>query len=106
VSEGSGRGPGLRTRVESEGLLHPGSGVNAKDSTSDNRGANRSESMSSGMRDTGKKIRCYERGNFVYLVTACTMLDDSRWRRIGSGNGTRVHSCSSAVMWQSQRPQR
>ena len=39
VLRGSGRGPGFIARVESEGLLHPGHRVNAKDSASDNRGA-------------------------------------------------------------------
>jgi hypothetical protein len=41
---GSGRGPGFIARVESEGLLHPGRGVNARDSASVNRGAIRRES--------------------------------------------------------------
>ena len=35
----SGRRPAFIARVESEGLLHPGRGVNTKDSASDNRGA-------------------------------------------------------------------
>jgi hypothetical protein len=30
--KGSGRGPGFIARVETEGLLHPGRGVNAKES--------------------------------------------------------------------------
>ena len=59
VLRGSGRGPGFIARVESEGLLYPGRGVNAIVSASDNRGAIRRESASVGMRDTGKRIRCY-----------------------------------------------
>ena len=47
---GSGRGPGFITQVESEGLLHPGREVNAKDSASVNRGAVRRESASVGTR--------------------------------------------------------
>ena len=84
---GSGRGPGFIARVESEGLLHPGGGVNAKDSASVNRGAIRRESVSVGMRDTGKGIRCYACGNFGYVARACTMTDGCGWRRISSGNG-------------------
>ena len=93
---GSGRGPGFMARVESEGLLHPGRGVNAIGSASDNRGAIRRESASVGMRDTGKRIRCYACGNFGHVARACTMTDDSGWRRISLGNGPRVHGCSPA----------
>jgi hypothetical protein len=53
VLRGSGRGPGFIARVESE-VLHPGGGVNARVSTSDNRGAIRRESMSVGTRDKVK----------------------------------------------------
>jgi hypothetical protein len=94
VLRGSGRGPGFIARVESEGLLHPGRGVNVKDSTRDSRGANRRESMSAGTRDAGKRIRCYACGDFGHVARACTMTDGSGWKRISSGNGPSVHGSS------------
>lgn len=54
---GSGRGPGFIARVESEGHMHPEPGVNAKDTTGDNRGAIRRECTSAGTRDSGKRMR-------------------------------------------------
>jgi hypothetical protein len=57
VLRGSGRGPGFIARVEWEGLMHPGRGVNAKDIASDNIGAIRRECTSAGTRDSGKRIR-------------------------------------------------
>ena len=51
VLRGSGRGPGFIARVETEGLLHPGRGVNARDSVRDNRGAIRREIMSDSVRE-------------------------------------------------------
>jgi len=92
VLRGSGRGPGFIARVESEGLLNPGRGVNVRGNTSDNRGAIRRESM----RDTGKRIRCYACGNFGHVASACAMIDGSGWRKISSGNGPRVHGSSPA----------
>lgn len=38
VLRGSGRGLGFIAHVETEGLLHPGCGVNMRDSVRDNRG--------------------------------------------------------------------
>jgi len=46
---GSGRGPGFIARVES-GLMHPGRGVSAKDTTGDDTGAIRRECTSAGKR--------------------------------------------------------
>jgi hypothetical protein len=77
------RGPGFIARVESEGLMHPGRGINAKDSASDNRGAIRRESTSVGTRDTGKRIGCYACGKFGHVATVCRMAD-------GSGGGELV----------------
>lgn len=57
VLRGSGRGPGFIARVESEGLMHPGRGVNAKDTTGDNTGAIRRECTSAGTRNSDKRIR-------------------------------------------------
>ena len=91
---GSGRGPGFIARVESEGLLHPGRGVNAKDSASVNRGAVRRESASVSTRDTGKGIRCYACGNFGHVARACTLTNSCGWKRIGAGNGPRDHGSS------------
>jgi hypothetical protein len=47
-------------------------GVNAKDSISDNRGTNRRECMSAGMRDSGKRIRCCACSNFGHVAEAFT----------------------------------
>jgi len=96
VLRGSGRGPGFVTRVESEGLLHPGRGVNPRGSVSDNRGTIRRESTSAGTRDSGKRIRCYACGNFDHVARACTTTDNCGWRRISSGKGRRIHGSSSA----------
>ena len=92
---GSGRGPEFIVLAQSEGLLHPGRGVNAKDSISDNRSAIRIESTSAGTRDSGKRIRCYACGHFGHVARACTMTDGSGWR-ISSGSGPRVHGSSPA----------
>jgi hypothetical protein len=53
VLRGSGGGRGFIARVESEGLMHPGRGVNVKDTIDENRGAIRSECTSAGTRDSG-----------------------------------------------------
>ena len=92
VLRGSGRGPGFVARVEAEGLLHPGRGVNARSSASDNRGVVRRE----GMRDTGKRIRCYACGDLGHVARACTATDGSGWKRMSSGNGPRVRESSHA----------
>jgi len=110
VLRGSGRGPGFIARVETEGLLHPGRGVNARDSLRDNRGAMRREIMSDsvrenrganrreissiGARELGKGIRCYACGNFGHVARECDMADCSGWKRISSGNGPRVRRSS------------
>jgi hypothetical protein len=88
---GSGRGPGFIARVESEGLMHPGRGVDMN-IASGNRGVIRREYT----RDSGKKIRCYACGNFGHVAKACTMPDGSGWRRINSENGPRVQGSSPA----------
>jgi len=77
VLKRSGRGPGFIARVESESLLHPGRGVNARDSVNDNRGAVGRERTSASTRDSGKRIRCYACGNFGHMARACTMTDIS-----------------------------
>ena len=77
VLRGSGRGLRFIAQIESKGLMHPGRGVNAKVSISDNRGTNRHECMGVGMRDSGKRIRCYACSNFGHVVEACTMTDGS-----------------------------
>lgn len=111
---GSGRGPGFIAQVVSKGLMHPGRGVNAKDSISDNRGTNRCECMSAGTRDSGKRIRCYACSNFGYVPEACTMTYDSGWKRISLGNGLKVTEAapldpgSNGRLWlyrTSQQPQ-
>ena len=94
VLRGSGRGPGFIARVETEGLLHPGRGVNVKDSASENRGAIRRENSSTGARDSGKGIRCYVCGNLGHVAKACAMADYSGWKRSNSGNEPRVHGSS------------
>ena len=88
--KGPSRGPGFIARVELEGLLHPGSGINAKVSTSDNRGAIRCEHTSAGTRDSRKGNRYYTCGNFGRLAKAFTMTDGSGYRRIISEKGLRV----------------
>ena len=92
VLRGSGRGPGFIARVEAEGLLHPGRGVNARGSASDNRDVVKRE----GMRDTGKRVRCYACGDLGHVARACTATDGSGWKRISSGNGPRVRESSHA----------
>jgi len=82
VLRGSGREPGFIAQVESEGFLQPGRRVNAKDNASHNRGAIRRENASVGMRDTGKRIRCYACGNFSRVARECTMTDGCGWRRM------------------------
>jgi len=91
VLRGSGRGPGFIARVEAEGLLHPGRGVNARSSASDNTGVVRRE----GMRDTGKRM-CYTCGDLGHVARACTATDGSGWKRMSSGNGPRVRESSHA----------
>ena len=87
---GSGRGPGFIARVQTEGLLHPGCGVNMRDSVRDNRGPIRREISSTVARDSGKGIRCYVCGNFGHVANAYAMADCSGWKRSSSGNGPRV----------------
>jgi len=94
ILRGSGRGPGFIARIETEGLLHPGRGVNMRDSLRDNRGAIRREILSTGTRDSGKGIRCYVCGNFGHVAKACAMADCSGWKRSSSGNGPRVRGSS------------
>jgi hypothetical protein len=90
VLKGSGRGPGFIARVETEGILHPGRGVNEKF----NRGAIRRANMDVGVRDSGNRIRCYACGDFGHVARACPRTDGSGWKKISSGNGPRVHGCS------------
>jgi len=96
VLRGSGREPGFIARVETEGLLHPGSGVNMTDSVRENRGAIRREILSTGARDSGKEIRCYVCGNFGHVARACAMAGFSRGKRRSSGNGPRGRGSSAA----------
>ena len=96
VLRGPGRGPGFIARVESEGLMHPGSGVDTINIACGNRGVIRRECTSTGTRDSGKKIRCYACGNFGHVAKTCTMPDGSGWRRISSGNGLRLQGGSPA----------
>jgi len=80
VLKGHGRGPGFIARVKSEVLCTMDAGVNAKGTTSDKRGAIRSECKITGMRDSGKRIRCYAWGKFGHVSRACTMEDGSGLR--------------------------
>jgi hypothetical protein len=92
VLRGSGRRPGFVARVEAEGLLHPGRGMNVSSSGSDNRGVIRRK----GMRDTGKRIRCYACGDFGRVARACTVTNGSGWKRMSSGNEPRFCESSHA----------
>jgi len=43
--------------------------------------------MSAGIRDSGKRIRCYTCGNCGHVAKACTMIDGSGWWKISLGKG-------------------
>jgi len=96
VLRGSGREPGFIAHVETEGLLHPGHGVNMRDSVRANRGAIRCEISSTGARDSGKGIRCYVCGNFGHVAKAYARADCFGWKRSSSGNRLRVRGSSPA----------
>jgi len=100
VLRGSGSGPGFITRVITEGLLHPGRGVNMRDSVRDKRGAIWRDISITGARDSGKGIRCYVCGNFSHMAKACPMADCSGLKRSSSGNGPRVRGSSPAGLRQ------
>jgi hypothetical protein len=88
--KGSGRGPGFIARVETEGLPHPGRGVNE----GCNRGAIRRDNTNVGVRESSNRIRCYACGDFGHVARSCPGTGGSGWKKISSGNGQRIHGRS------------